>query len=288
MRLFYLQNESGSRIPLNNETGIFLTEPEGLGLEFGDSFADISEGFFRMTSKKYSQKEISGKLNFTKDPYFLYQQFINWCAKAKSIYFIYKPLDTEYHIHVEISSIEKTELVKAGYLETRLRMKYLSPWYIPAPAAITTIGSDVTPFRWDTSYFGSGDVLIGSYAEAFSAEISAIGHLPAAILVTFTGTADHPVFILTGTKTGTIYGCCDIDKIFSVPTTIELSTMYEDSYIKSIDLLGQETDLLPYIDLTYDPFFKVPLDEVCILTLTDNEALDGELTGKTFFYYRSV
>ena len=64
--------------------------------------------------------------------------------------------------------------------------------------------------------------------------------------------------------------------------------MYENSYVKSIDLLGNETDLLPFVDLTTDPFFKVPLTEDCILNITDADSLSGQVDGRIYYYYRSV
>lgn len=304
MRLFYLQNELGRRIPLNNEPnnllanapqngGIFLTEPEGLGLEFGDTFADIGEGFFRMVSKKHNQRVIGGKLNFIVKPYEMFNAFINWCILAKELYFIYNPYGTEYYIHVEIESIQKTEMNQLGYMEVPIKLKYLSPWYIPSPATITMLGEDVTGFTFGEdqttgSRLDGTDVLIGSKAEAYASDISPYGHLPAAIKITFKGITSNPVFRLIGKETGIEYGRCTIHKSFGEQTTIELSTMYENSYVKSIDLLGNETDLLQYIDLTTDPFFKVPLTEECVLNITDADSLSGQVDGRIYYYYRSV
>ena len=293
MRLFHLQNELGSRISLNNETGIFLTEPEGLGLEFGDTFADIGEGFFRMVSKKHNQRVIGGKLNFIKDPYESYNSFVNWCMAAKDLYFIYNPSGKEYYIHVEIESMQKTEMNQLGYMEVPIRLKYLSPWYIPYPAQISMIGADVVGFTFgdsnnDGSRLDGTDVFIGSTSEAYASDIEAYGHLPAAVKITFKGIASNPIFKLTGKSTGIEYGKCKINKSFGTETTIELSTMYEDSYIKSIDVLGNEEDLLQYVDLTTDPFFKVPLTEDCVLNITDMDSLSGQVNGRIYYYYRSV
>ena len=304
MRLFYLQNELGNRVPLNNEPnnllanapqngGIFLTEPEGLGLEFGDTFADIGEGFFRMVSKKHNQRVIGGKLNFIVKPYEMFNAFVNWCIAAKDLYFVYNPYGTEFYIHVEIESLQKTEMNQLGYMEVPIRLKYLSPWYVPSPAVITMLGEDVTGFTFgddetEGSQLDGTDVLIGSMAEAYASEIEAYGHLPAAVKITLKGIASNPVFRLVGKETGIEYGRCAIEKSFGSETTIELSTMYENSYVKSIDLLGNETDLLPFVDLTTDPFFKVPLTEDCILNITDADSLSGQVDGRIYYYYRSV
>lgn len=288
MRLFYLQNELGNRIPLNNETGIFLTDPDGLGLTFGDTFADIGEGFFRMVSKKHSQRAITAKLNFFKDPYKLFNDFINWCMAAKDLYFIYKPMTVEYYIHVEIASVDKKEINKLGYLESSINLKYLSPWYVPTPASISMMGSEDSGFIMDESRLDGSDVLVNSTAESYTTDIVPYGHLPAAIKIAIKGTASNPVFRLRGVTTGIEYGKCAINKSFSDETTVELSTMYENSYVKSIDILGFEEDLLPYVDLTGEPFFKVPLTEPCRLTITDDESLQGSVKGSVYYYYRSV
>lgn len=298
MRLFYLQNETGSRIPLNNETGIFFSSPEGLGLDFGDTFADIGDGFFRMVSKKHNQRIIRGKLNFMKEPYKLYNTFINWCMGSKELYFIYKPLETQYYIHVDIESINKTEINPLGYLEAPIELRYLSPWYIPSPATITMIGGDSVPFYFGTdlepgSYFGDDttpteDVFSGSSSDQYVSDIHPIGHLPPAIKLFIKGECSNPVVSLIGNETGIEYGRCSVAYDFGVGDTFELSTMYEDSYVKAIDVLGVETDLLPYLDLTTEPFFKVPLNEDCTLTITDNGTLNGQVNGYVYYYYRSV
>ena len=250
MRLFYLQNELGNRVPLNNEPnnllanapqngGIFLTEPEGLGLEFGDTFADIGEGFFRMVSKKHNQRVIGGKLNFIVKPYEMFNAFVNWCIAAKDLYFVYNPYGTEFYIHVEIESLQKTEMNQLGYMEVPIRLKYLSPWYVPSPAVITMLGEDVTGFTFgddetEGSQLDGTDVLIGSMAEAYASEIEAYGHLPAAVKITLKGIASNPVFRLVGKETGIEYGRCAIEKSFGSETTIELFMINLNLFILQI------------------------------------------------------
>lgn len=288
MRRFYLQKETGERISLNNETGIFLYEPQGLGLEFGDSYADIGEGFFRMISKKHTQKAVSCKLNFLKSPYETYNSFITWCMKAKRLYLVYKPTNTEYYIRTEISNYEKTEINKYGYLEVPAKFLYLSPWYLPSPLNISFIGLDDNAFRFDSSKLDGPDILAGSTADKYSAQIEASGHLPGALYVEYHGVAESPEIILEGAESGTIYGDCKINKAFSATSGFKLSTAYEESYVTEIKPDGTESDLLDAVDISLEPFFKIPLNEPCILRLTDDGALHGELSAKAYYYYRSV
>lgn len=288
MRMFYIQKETGDRIGLNNETGIFLSEPSGLGLDFGDDFADIGEGFFRMISKVHTQKVVQCKLNFVANSYQRYNDFINWCMRANKLYLIYKPLNVEYYIRVEIKSMEKGEINKYGYLEVPTSFLYLSPWYTPTPLNLSFIGIDDNAFRIGVSKLDGPAVLVGTTAEKYSVEINPSGHLPAAFYLEYHGIAENPQITLTGLVSGTVYGNCKLDHQFTSNTGFKLSTAYEDSYIYKILANGSEQDLLNDVDLTLEPFFKMPITEPCILKLDDDGALHGELSAKIYYYYRSV
>lgn len=289
MRMFYLQKETGERIGLNNESGIFLSEPSGLGLEFGDRYADIGEGFFRMIAKVHNQKTITCKLNFVgKNPYETYNKLINWCISAERLYFIYKPLKTEYYIRTEITKFEKSEINKFGYLEVPASFLYLSPWYTPTALNLSFIGIDDNAFRTGVSKLDGPAVLVGTTAEKYTVQIDPNGHLPAAFYLEYHGIAEDPEITLTGLSTGTVYGDCKLDHQFAATTGFKLSTAYEESYIKKILSDGSEEDLLNDVDLSLEPFFKMPLTEPCVLRLNDDGALHGTLSAKVYYYYRSV
>lgn len=289
MRKFYLQKETGERIGLNNETGIFLSNPEGLGLNFGDNFADIGEGFFRMIAKKYNQNAITCKINFVnEDPYTTYNNFVSWCMLAKKLYLVYAPISTEYYIQIEIESIEKGEINKYGYLECSANFIYLSPWYLPSPLNISFIGLDNTAFRLDVSRLDGTDILASSVADSYSAQIDPAGHLPGAFYIEYHGLAENPIVLLTGAISGEVYGKCAISGSFAQNTGFKLSTRYEDAYIKKVLSNGTEVDILDDVDLSFEPFFKLPLTESCLLKVTDDGVLHGDLSAKVYYYYRSV
>ena len=132
------------------------------------------------------------------------------------------------------------------------------------------------------------DILAGTTAEKYTAEVNATGHLPGAFLIEYRGVAENPEISLIGKITGKEYGNCKIDHAFTATTGFKLSTAYEDSYIKEIKSDGSEVDLLPDTDLSLEPFFKIPLSEPCILRLDDDGALHGKLNAKVYYYYRSV
>lgn len=289
MRMFYLQKETGERIGLNNETGIFLSDPSGLGLQFGDNYADIGEGFFRMIAKIHTQKTIQCKLNFVNsNPYDTYNKLITWCMSAKKLYLVYKPLNIEYYIRTEIASFEKGEINKYGYLEVSASFLYLSPWYSPTALNLSFIGIDENAFRIEDSKLDGPAILVGTTAEKYSAQISPGGHIPSAFYIEYKGIAENPEILLEGLNSGIIYGDCKIDHQFTVGTGFKLSTSYDESYIKKIMANGSEEDLLNDVDLSLEPFFKMPMNEPCLLRLIDDGALHGELSAKIYYYFRSV
>ena len=287
MRMFYLENESGDRIDLNSTTDILLTEPSGLGLEFNDTYADIGEGFFRLISKRHNQRQITCKLNFIVDPYRVYNEFISWLMAAKELYLIYKPKEIEYYIRIGIRSITKGEINKYGLLESQASFNYMTPWYQPSPLPISFPGTN-DAFRVDVSKLDGPDVLVGSTASKYSAIIEPVGHFPAGFYIEFHGVAENPEIKLQGQNSGTVYGDCKITERFAANTGFKLSTNYDNAYVSKILANGSEVDLLPKVDLTLEPFFKMPLTEPCVLKVIDDDALHGDLSAKIFFYYRSV
>ena len=295
MRRFYLENEYGDRVGLNNETGIFLTEPSGLGLEFSDSFADIGEGFFKLTNKGHQQKTISCKINFVgANPYTDYNKFITWCMKSKELYLVYGvPIfnnteqEIQYYIHVEIANIQKGEINLAGYLEAPANFLYLSPWYLPTPVNPVNTGLIDEAFRFNLKRFDIAP-LAPLQIKDYEAIIEPQGHLPAAFEVEYTGVIHDPVIKLVGV-TGKEYGRCEITQIVNVSTTkITLSTKYDNPFVKMVTDKGVETNLLPKVNLIYNPFFKMPVNEKCRLTVEDSGSMTGKLNIKVFYYFRSV
>ncbi len=108
---FYIENEIGSRLPLNGEQGIFLSNPAGLGLTMPSAFADIHNGFFRELSKDSEpQSTITGDLVFIGDnAYADYRSFVDWCSGSESLRLIYKPYgSTEFYRDICLNYANKS------------------------------------------------------------------------------------------------------------------------------------------------------------------------------------
>lgn len=319
MRKFYLEDQKGERIPLNNETGIFLYNPEGLGIEYSHDYGESGSGFFMRIKDGISQLESSFTLVFEpgemlvqydestaivgeaiagiaivgnapnitiESPYERYKKFLDWIYAAEELYFIYCPYgDNEYYKHIEIRSIEKTEYDKYGSLQPRVTIVPLTPWYLPAPIHISFGEEQENVMRHDFTY--TSDLIYGVGTHDYSAEVSARGHLPSAIKLTFKGLATNPVFTLRGSSTRKIYGECRITGEFESDDTIEFSTAEQDSYVKKIDKDGNETDLIDSIDITVNPFFRIPLSEPCEVIIS-GESILGQASMLQYVYYRGV
>lgn len=276
MRLFYLENEVGDRMPLNNETGIFLSEPEGLGLDFGDTFASSGNGFFVLASSKYNQKVIGGKLNFMEDPYNKYHEFIGWLYRSQKLYFVYNPFGTEYYLDVRIGSLEKTEINKLGYMEIPAKFVCLSPWYIKDHS------------DGEISYASEDDT-----DEEVMLRIQPKGHIPASIKLLF----HYPIFIgndfvLIGADTGNEYGRLSLSYASRDENNIlDYSSDYRDSHVYEINVLKEKTDLIQYVNLSYNPFFRVPTNEECLFIIKKPKGLPGYVVSfdiTVLHYYLSI
>lgn len=94
MRTFYLMNETGQRVPLNNEDGIMFYGPEGLGIEYSNEFGGMGDGFYYRIREEVAQASPGGTLLFTNDkysPYARFQSFVDWCMRSKELFLIYDP-----------------------------------------------------------------------------------------------------------------------------------------------------------------------------------------------------
>ena len=155
MRKFYLENEIGSRLPLNGEEGIFLSNPAGLGMTMPSDFADIHNGFFREVSKDSEpQSTVTGDLVFIgENAYADYRSFVDWCSGSESLHLIYKPYGTiEFYRDVYISYLTKTELTDTRWLTVPASFVCLSPWYRAAPTSMSMSTESGYVLKYPYSY----------------------------------------------------------------------------------------------------------------------------------------
>lgn len=289
MRLFYLEDQKGERFPLNNETGVFLYQPNGLGIEYSNDYGESGSGFYLRVKDGISQSEIGFTLVFppsTDSPYVRYRKLIDWIYAAEELYLIYCPYGSyEYYRHIEFRTIEKTEIQQDGSLQSAASVLPLTPWYLPSPINIDFSGDQENIMRY--AYYYTDDLIYGVSSTDYTAGIESRGHMPSAVKVTFKGEVINPKLTLRGVVTRNEIGVCDITETFSQGDTLVFCSAEQDSYVKKIDSEGHETDLLDKIDITSNPFFRVPLSEPCELSITGT-GIYGQASMVQYVYYRGV
>lgn len=289
MRKFYIENELGERRSLNGEDGVFLSDPAGLGVSYGSSYAELGDGFFRRIEEKQPQGTIPCSLTFMRGAYQKYKDFADWCIRAKSLFLVYKPFSAEYFRRVELSYLTKTEITSGTWMEVPTAFVCLTPWYLPSPLTLNFEDEGGgTVMQYEYTY--DDDLVYGATgAGAYAVQITAQGHDPAALIIRYDGLIVNPVLTLTGVASGTLYGKCTISAEFAAGDALILCTGREDAYARKIAADGTVTDLLDKVDIgsEAEPFFTVPLTEPCILQL-NSSAMSGKISAKAFFYYRTV
>lgn len=282
MRKFFIENETGSRYALNGESNIWFTEPQGLGVSLSNSYGTVGKGFFLPVFSDVAQGGVTGNITFLRNVYPAYNEFASWLLRAQELYLIYQPTDTEYRARVMLEWLSKSEINLGRWLQVPVSFSRVTPWYNPVPLTfeIVPVPSEAMRYPWrynEAVYFASA-------AGNMAAVVSADGHIPASFELTYTGEIQYPVIVLTGQSTGTVYGQIAIGTSLADGDTLEISTRYLDSYIRS----RQTGSLLQYVDVSSDPYPHIPTTEPVILSLSANNELANTISLTVNNYYQSV
>ncbi|MBO7252548.1 MAG: hypothetical protein J6V25_07965 [Oscillospiraceae bacterium] len=290
IRKLYFQNASGQRQGLNGEQGVFASELSGFGFSLAPDFSDLSRGFFSQTdSEKEPQNTLAFTMTFTRSAYTTYERLIDWLAAAGTITIVYNPTGTqEYYRDVTVSYIQKSELTQTAWLECPSSFLCTTPWYMPVPSVVSLIADDINKIKRYT-YRYTPDLMYGSGDNSsMAAVIQKGGHIPAALEFSYLGGIDNPVIRLVGKTSGKTHGVCSVKSSFGATETLMLSTRYENSYVKKIHADGREEDLIDAVDLSGNPFFRIPEDEPCEIFLDSESQITGRATLLIYYYFRSV
>ena len=290
MRKFYIENEIGSRLSLNGEQGIFLSNPAGLGLTLPANFADIHKGFFRdISGESEPQGTITGDLVFIgDDAYADYRSFVDWCSASASLHLIYKPYGTtEFYRDVQINYLTKTELTDTRWLTVPAAFACLSPWYRAAPTSMSMSTESGYVLKYPFSYT-SDLIYSSSSAGSMAADIPAGGHIPAAFEITYRGAIINPKISLVGSSSNKTYGICALNATLADNESFTVSSLYGKCRVEITDADGVVTDALNSVDLAYEPFPRIPVNEDCVLLMSADSDISGRATVRVYYYYRSV
>ena len=290
IRKLWFQNAAGFRWSLNGERGVYASNLSGLGMTLAPSYADLSRGFFVPVSDEAEpQASIPFTLWFTRNPYDIYQDLVNWITAAGTLTIVYNPTGKqEYWRDVTINFLQKSELNEVGWLEIPCSFLCNTPWYLPTPTSLSleSGGTDESK-RYD--YYYTEDLRYGNDSSAtLSGTIAGAGHVPGSLDLTYYGAITNPKIRLVGNITGKTYGICSVSVTLAPSDTLKVSTRYENSYVKRISANGVETDLLDALDLSTTPFFHIPVDEPCTISVEADAAFTGLADLLIYYYYRSV
>lgn len=290
IRKLFFQNSKGQRWGLNGDRGVYASNLSGFGETLAPSFADLGRGFFSAVSDESEpQTPLAFTLTFTSKPYETYQQLVNFLAAAGTITIVYIPAgNQEFCRDVSVSFLQKGELGEIGWLEVPGSFLPTTPWYLPQPTVLEFSGSGLDESKRYT-YCYTEDLLYGTDSTAsISTVIAGAGHVPGALDLSFYGAIVNPRIRLTGNISGKTYGVCSIDAVFEEFDLLQFSTNPRESYVKKVAPGGIETDLLDSLDLSTEPFFRIPVDEPCTLTIEADSSVAGTVNLLINYYYRSV
>ena len=290
IRKLYLQNAAGERYGLNGEKGVYASSLSGFGLTLSPTFADLSRGFFvPVSDESEPQATIPFTLTFTKNPYDSFRSLVDWLNAAGTVTIAYNPTGKqEYWRDVTVNFLQKSELNQVGWLEIPSSFFCNTPWYLPEPTTLQleTGGTDESK-RYDYEY--TEELKYGADSSAaLSGTIAGAGHIPGSLELTYHGAITNPKIRLTGNISGKTYGVCAVSVVLAPSDTLKLSTRYENSYVKRITAAGVETDLLDALDLSSTPFFHIPVDEPCEISVEADAPFTGYADLLIYYYYRSV
>lgn len=290
MRKFYLENSAGERMSLNDETGIFLKNPSGMGITMGTEYADLKHGFYAISNTDTDpQSTLAGDLVFHgASPYDTYKRFADWLARTESLTLIYAPSTVEYRRKVSLYYLTKTELEGARWMTCPVAFQGLTPWYTATVTAIQLQELDDDVLRCDYDGSVQGDAILADRAiPGASGVLQPGGHIEAAFRLKYTGALTNPVITLVGQNTGKEYGRVVLELTIAEGESLIVSTEYDDSGVWVIRN-GVAEDALSAVDLAYDPYPRAPVTEPCTMTLESESAITAAAVVTVFYFFRGV
>lgn len=262
----------------------------GFGFTLSPGFADLGRGFFSPVSDASEpQNTIPFTITFIRHPYETYKALVDWLATAVRLTLVYNPTGAqEFYRDITVNFAQKSEKTEVGWLEVPCSFFCITPWYLPTPTVLDlgTAGKDRSK-RYTYRYTESL-----RYGQDSSASLSGVitgsGHIPGSLEITYRGAIANPRIRLVGNTSGKTYGVCSIESVLTETDTLKISTRYEDAYVRKISAAGEQTDLLDVLDLSSTPFFHLPVDEPCTISVESDAAFTGSADLLVYYYFRSV
>lgn len=283
MRHFWLENEIGQRISLQDKT--FFHLPSGLGIGITREYGQSSDGFFVATKSETEQANIAGEFIFL-EGYAGYDTVMKWIFSRYKILLVYRPLDTEYLRDIEFESVDKGELNAYGWLVSPISIRCLTPWYKRIPLSLELVPIDEEdsykfyPAEYPMIYPLSGDTN--------SLDICPMGNIDAALTLMIPGILSSPTITLRRKSDQVILGRVNLDGV----GIDEGEYLWFSSRHGSVGIFkvtpNDAVDLIDYVDLEDNNFFRIPVGVTCTLTIASSVAINHSTQAQVFEYYKVV
>ena len=281
MAKFYIENEKGDRIDLQDELNYGLYEGmKDIGYSQDASFTRVGD-YYSCDSKNPKQSDIDFDINFfevgEKSVYQKVSDVGEFLVNAERLYYVYVPEEIEYKREVEFVNFSQN--TKEGYLSYSVKLSPLTLFYAENIVALDvdrTEGEKRYRFRWNASYndYANRSVKIkeGNQADiAFDLEIY--------------GYVVNPKI--------SVYKGATLIKAITFPVTLQegeylkYSSRDLELEIKKVDALGNETNLISEFSLEDDIFFKLDKNG-CIIKFTSDVGVMNKILFTPYIYKKVV
>lgn len=289
IRKLWFRNAQGKKFLLDGTDGVYASSLAGLGFDMAPDMGDLGGGFFALLDNDCEpQRNITFSITFTRNPYSVYQQFIDFLAVG-NISLVYVPVGSAQYIRdVSVTSVSKGELNTVGWLDCSCSILCLTPWYLPS-ATVLALESDGSADTRRYPYTYTPGLRYGSESvAALSGVIAPTGQIPGALEIMYTGGITNPRISLIGQRTGKLYGLCDLKAEIPADACLMFSSRRNGSFVIMVSPDLTATDLLGALDLSHDPYPRIPVDESCVLRIDADSEITGTATVQVYYYFRSV
>ena len=281
MAKFYIENEKGDRIDLQDELNYGLYEGmKDIGYSQDASFTRVGD-YYSCDSKNPKQSDIDFDINFfevgEKSVYQKVSDVGDFLVNAERLYYVYVPEEIEYKREVEFVNFSQN--TKEGYLSYSVKLSPLTLFYAENIVALDvdrTEGEKRYRFRWNASY--------NDYANR-SVKIKEGNQADIAFDLKIYGYVVNPKI--------SVYKGATLIKAITFPVTLQegeylkYSSRDLELEIKKVDALGNETNLISEFSLEDDIFFKLDKNG-CIIKFTSDVGVMNKILFTPYIYKKVV
>ena len=281
MAKFYIENEKGDRIDLQDELNYGLYEGmKDIGYSQDASFTRVGD-YYSCDSKNPKQSDIDFDINFfevgEKSVYQKVSDVGDFLVNAERLYYVYVPEEIEYKREVEFVNFSQN--TKEGYLSYSVKLSPLTLFYAENIVALDvdrTEGEKRYRFRWNASY--------NDYANR-SVKIKEGNQADIAFDLKIYGYVVNPKI--------SVYKGATLIKAITFPVTLQegeylkYSSRDLELEIKKVDALGNETNLISEFSLEDDIFFKLDKND-CIIKFTSDVGVMNKILFTPYIYKKVV